>query len=321
MRNFLKISFWNPISLSVKFLVFRHGSPEWFRGILYKIFLWVLNNRYSKSLKSIPQPNQQTLKKLKTDGFLRMNNISQSDFDFLNKEIESIAPEIIKDKSGKISKDIYTNDKLLSCESIIKLISNPSLYGLVRKYLECPPIIQYVTAWRTYENEQHNPEMYFHMDHHGQKFLKLFIYMTDVFEGDGHHEFLKSSHDWVTFKKSKLIKNNKNLANEIIKKRRLKGSYKMDNSLVTNTCYSHIEKFTGKAGSVFIEDTSGLHRGTYIKNHKSRLIFQVLFTPFNSRKDQVPRLLSNKNIGTLLQNNPLPEDLLNRLFSQVINKI
>ena len=68
-----------------------------------------------------------------------------------------------------------------------------------------------------------------------------------------------------------------------------KGWYKkikLNNELFENNQHITIKKIFGEKGTSFLEDTSCFHRGTKVMpNHQERIIFQVLFTPWNNEKD------------------------------------
>ena len=105
------------------------------------------------------------------------------------------------------------------------------------------------------EKEKIANAQYFHWDNDFSKFLKLYIYLTDVDEDSGPHIFIPKTH------KKKFIQTS------------LCRLY--DDNLIYNT-YDKKIKFVGKSGSLFFADGYGLHKGETPKK-KSRLIINAHF--------------------------------------------
>ena len=88
----------------------------------------------------------------------------------------------------------------------------------------------------------------FHFDVDAFKFLKIFIYLSDVDSSSGAHQFYKSSHLAFpsTFPPLTSIP-----------------TYFRASESIMNTLYptSSLQTFVGKKGTIIVEDTSGFHRG------------------------------------------------------------
>lgn len=268
----------------LKILVYRKIFPEFIRDLIYKI-ITILKNR------NISPPRQkvdisENLKKFTDIGYLNLAPIDNKSLKRIQQFFKGITTKEIFNKQGDKIKDLYCNSNLSENPDLLKIATNDQVLFLLSKYFGCLPKIQFMTAWKTYQNDHELGEMFFHMDHHGHKFAKLFMYLNDVDLGDGHHEFVSSSHNWIVFKKTLAKPNLINLKNQIYAKRKWKGSFWVNNEVVNRFIPDSILKISGKAGSLFLEDTRGLHRGTRIISGKPRTIFQVLFTPFDSRKDK-----------------------------------
>ena len=89
--------------------------------------------------------------------------------------------------------------------------------------------------------------------------VKIFIYLNDVDENNGPHYFVPATHK------------NFGIKYEI----RSKGYSRIDDELIEKH-YSNIKKkITGKKGTLIIEDTRGLHKGSVVKdNHRSIVLIQ-----------------------------------------------
>jgi hypothetical protein len=97
---------------------------------------------------------------------------------------------------------------------------------------------------------------YFHRDPDDWRFLKLFIYLTDVDEQSGPHEFVTGSHH----SSGRIL--SKPYINE-----ELEYSYGRKSMV----------KITGPKGTTFIEDTWGVHRGN-MPITRPRLLLQVEYS-------------------------------------------
>jgi hypothetical protein len=96
----------------------------------------------------------------------------------------------------------------------------------------------------------------FHRDVDDWRFVKLFCYLTDVDETCGPHVFVRGSH-----KRNKLT------------------DIRRFTDCETEATFGaeNLVRFTGQAGTAFLENTYGIHRGTP-PQEKPRLIFQILYS-------------------------------------------
>lgn len=160
--------------------------------------------------------------------------------------------------------DFEAND-LINSSVIQNLISSPKLIFFLQEYLGGLPILTNINMWLSvpvnmepdYEAAQ---EWHFDMDR--PKWLKCFIYLTDVLEENGPHQFIKGSHApfGIPLGLRKL------------------GYVRLDDALVRNFYTDNLFiSFTGNAGTMIVEDTNGLHRGR-APIDGSRLILAVEFS-------------------------------------------
>lgn len=180
--------------------------------------------------------------------------------------------------------------KLLhSSDIILSLFSSRLIVDAISRYLGVFPSIQYVSLWKTSSSSDvlRTPEMYWHMDHHGHKFVKVFFYLTDVHLGSGHHEFLINTHNQSSFD-CFLSSNYPSFLPFLDLKRKHRGKYQLSDDLLL-PLLSNLIQVQGSAGTGFMEDTRGLHRGTSIINASPRIILQALYVPFNSMKDPIDK--------------------------------
>ena len=230
------------------------------------------------------------LAKLLEDGCLLIpeKSLSTKVANYLRDYILS-GPKVSKlGKNGVLLRDTYEQSHLMKNDTILMLATDHDILKLVANYFGSQPKVAFIASWTTYANDPNDiGEMFFHMDHHGHKFLKLFYYLTDVEEGGGHHEYVTKTTDHILNTGRLDIWRTKmpDLACEYETKRRLKGSYRIDEELIIKQLEGDILKIFGKSGTCFIEDTYGLHRGTPIKDGSSRTILQILYVPIVHDKD------------------------------------
>jgi SAM-dependent methyltransferase len=127
---------------------------------------------------------------------------------------------------------------------------------VAESYFNSAPILDFVYASRsskfsneTLRSKSHDAQLW-HYDKDRIKFLKIFIYLTDVGEENGPHEFLPGSH---------------------------RNPPGIDGRLTDEFVQSKYAGFEpvrvlGTAGTVFIEDTHGLHRGTPVLSNSRELL-------------------------------------------------
>ena len=124
----------------------------------------------------------------------------------LNHEVASdlrdfilAGPKVSKfDYSGVLLRDTYDQSHLMKHDTILKLVTDDDILTLATNYFGAQPKVAFIASWTTYADDPEDlGEMFFHMDHHGHKFLKMFYYLTDVDEGDGHHEYVCKTTDHI----------------------------------------------------------------------------------------------------------------------------
>jgi hypothetical protein len=305
--------FTKPISY---ILVYRKFLPFFARGFLYNLLLQLKNITVAKP--AIDDQSLEKFEKLKEDGFIKLEPLARSKIENITREIRQMPFKEISNKRGEIVKHVYSNADLMKSVDLLSLATDDGLVRAISNYFGCLPKIQYLAAWETLNNDDELAEMFFHMDHHGHKFVKLFLYLSDVDLGDGHHEFVKGSHDWRKFNKILSPKSMINIKNQVTVKRKLKGDFWMNNEAVSQFLNDRVVKVTGQAGSLFLEDTGGLHRGTKVMSGKPRLLFQVLYTPIDSGKDSCLRSKQNEVVDICRRSSKLTTEQFDHLCSLII---
>ncbi|KKW90551.1 phytanoyl-CoA dioxygenase family protein [Sphingobium chungbukense] len=148
-------------------------------------------------------------------------------------------------------------EDILAAPWLLHLANDSRILDIASTYLGCRPTIGYMACWWSYPTEggpQHAE--YCHRDVDDWRFVKLFVYLTDVGPRSGPHVYVRGSGN-----DSRLVK-----------------IRRFSDEEVFNTFGSdRFETMTGKAGEAFFENTYGIHKGQPVEDG-SRLIFQVVYS-------------------------------------------
>lgn len=152
------------------------------------------------------------------------------------------------------------------------------LLAIAADYFGSVPYVDSVQAWWSLSgNDQPQEAENFHRDNDGIRFLKFFLYLTDVDEDQGPHKFVKGSH----------------VESKLLDARRLS-----DEEVEAAFGADRILTMTGRAGDGFIEDTFGVHKGQ-LPLRGIRLLLQVRYsitpTIFRSRLTVADRAPARNN--------------------------
>lgn len=149
------------------------------------------------------------------------------------------------------------NEYVAAAPHVLELANHPEVLAAAAAHLGCKPTISYMTSWWSSPSRSEAEEAeLFHRDRDDYRFVKLFLYLTDVDEESGPHAYVRGSH-----RSAKLLDRRRYTEDEIA------AAFPAEDVL----------SITGKAGSHFLENTFGMHRGIPPKS-KQRLIFQVLYS-------------------------------------------
>jgi hypothetical protein len=141
-----------------------------------------------------------------------------------------------------------------------QLVADPSILAVAQAYLRCDPVQDLVAMWwSTAVNKKASSAaaQLYHFDMDRIKFLKFFVYLTDVGPDNGPHCYIRRSH---------LRKPRPLLRIERIADAEMFRHYPAD----------RLVEITGPRGTVAAVDTRGFHKGKpLVAGH--RLIFQIEF--------------------------------------------
>jgi hypothetical protein len=151
----------------------------------------------------------------------------------------------------------YPLSTVLECPELLALVNAPPVLRLAEAYLGCKPTLSSLgVRWSFPGRGEAARYQAFHRDVDDWRFLKLFIYLSDVEQDCGPHIYVRGSH------------------------RRRFGfsarSYGLE-EIAARFGADSLRTVTGPAGSVFIADTLGVHCGAP-PTGRSRLMLQAQYS-------------------------------------------
>ncbi len=179
------------------------------------------------------------------------------------------------------------------CPHLLRLASDAQLLSAVERYLGAIPTVVVMSAWWSLANKQDAKEaQFFHFDYDDYKFCKLFIYLTDVDMDCGPHVYMEGTHRF-----EEVMQARQEWMSEVTDFDKFYVStLRKSDETVKRYFKKEPHYFVGPAGSSFLVDTRGIHKGLLPKD-KMRLICQVTYgvcPTFQQqidavRVDQLPR--------------------------------
>lgn len=150
----------------------------------------------------------------------------------------------------------YADTVVVAAPHVLRLANHPRILPVVTHILGAKPTISYMAIWWSMVHGQPaEREQLFHRDYDDFRFLKLFFYLDDVDAASGPHQYVRGSH-----RDARLLPRRRYSDDEVAQ------SYAADDRL----------EITGAAGTAFLENTFGLHRGLPPRS-KPRLMLQILY--------------------------------------------
>lgn len=152
--------------------------------------------------------------------------------------------------------------ELLGNDVLEKLACDESVLRAAQVYLGGAPVVDIATAWWTASSAgvpDSEAAQLFHFDMDRPRWLKLFVYLTDVGPDNGPHVFIPGTHQDGGIPAALLSKGYARLQDDDVAK-----------------CFPRNRwlEVVGSRGTVILEDTRGLHKGKPV-SVGDRLIFQV----------------------------------------------
>lgn len=151
----------------------------------------------------------------------------------------------------------YPLETVLACPAIIELINAAPVLALAGSYLGCSPTLSSVGLRWSFPSASGPCDVQrFHRDPDDWRFVKLFIYLTDVDHESGPHVYVQGSH-----------KTGRGIRAHSYDAEKLKKQYGKDS----------ITPVMGKTGTAFMADTNGIHMGAPPR-HRPRLLLAAQYS-------------------------------------------
>lgn len=151
----------------------------------------------------------------------------------------------------------YPVKTLLECDELLEAANHPLALEIARTYLGCTPTISTMCVrWSLPGGSERKIIQAFHRDCDDWKFLKLFIYLSDVDLEAGPHTYILGTHRTPGSLTARPY------TDEEIERRYGKARFK---------------SFVGPEGTSFFCDTYGIHKGT-APTRTPRLMFLVQYS-------------------------------------------
>ena len=154
---------------------------------------------------------------------------------------------------------------LLANPDVQQLLADQSLISVAQDYLGARPTFDVLAMWwHTAFSDTPDSEaaQYFHFDMDRPKWVKCFIYLTDVTEASGPHVFVAGSHRTGGIPRAFLDRGYARL---------------MDDEVKAEFGAERIVEFAAPRGTIILEDTRGLHKGAHVRSG-DRLMLQIQFS-------------------------------------------
>jgi hypothetical protein len=191
-------------------------------------------------------------------------------------------------------------------EHVQAVLANPTLLAIARAYLGATPVVQTPTFYWTYPSADLDDSLartqarWFHLDYDGLAAVRLHLYLTDVDDSTGPMEYVIGTHRPGTLGG--------------------RGWWRSDDGLPEQQVTDRfgtaaVRAVTGPAGTAFISDSHGLHRGTAPRT--AARLFMVVpisagsFATYVQRKRSVP--VRNAEFDRLIDDPTGPLRLFTRM--------
>ncbi len=168
-------------------------------------------------------------------------------------------PPIAFDPGNPTAPTYWFDPQLLAeHEAVQRILADPTMLRLAQAYLRMEPILNIHTMWWSVayrKSPDYSSAQMFHMDLDRAKFLKFFIYLTDVGSENGPHVYIRGTHR----RKPRALVRDDRIPDDIV---------------FANCPTQQVVTLTGPRGTIFAEDTRGLHKGQPVVSG-ARLVLEL----------------------------------------------
>lgn len=249
-------------------------------------------------IKQADPKTAERLHSINTKGYTHLSSLSADKVKAMREHFEKF-PVVSNDqrvltfeeasKTENIAN--YQMATILKCPHLLEMASDPEILSLVESYLGTIPTVIVMATWWSFAGRNNAKDaQLFHYDYDDYRFCKLFLYLTDVDMDSGPHCFVEGTHraDEVYNAKMKWIAE-KDRFNDFYAR-----SLRKSDEDVRKYFGKEFTYLTGNAGSRFIVDTIGIHKGMLPTKH-NRLLCQITFGVSPSLQEAPTVLELNRN--------------------------
>lgn len=196
----------------------------------------------------------------------------------------NVTSAIFKEDDLIATKYAVTEQSLIEQSFIQDLIVDDGLVEIAGRYINAAPINDLISMWwsTNYSNKASTEAaQLFHFDMDRVKFLKFFIYLSDVTPTTGPHIYVKGSHRSLP----KTLRRDGRFSDQEIK------AHYNDEEII---------EIVGRKGTIVAVDTRGLHKGKPLLEGY-RLIFQIEYANSTFGMDYGYINLKEENCSDLIK--------------------
>ncbi len=233
-----------------------------------KVLSELINSSVNTCYKFYQGSAQNRLDEFKNNGFVVLDNIlSQTVARSVREEFEKIdscfawhVPDVEKPLFSPSTRTnegygSFKTEEVISNETLLEVLLNEEVLDLVEGYLGAPGRLFHLnTYWSFASKNDPGVAQTFHRDQSHVKFCVLFVYLTDVDEHSGPHEYIKYTHDKKILQ-SELEDDDVDAFFDLAH-----DGYGKDD-LYNQKLSKFQEAILGPAGTCVLTDPTGLHRG------------------------------------------------------------
>jgi len=150
----------------------------------------------------------------------------------------------------------YSLDTVLACPHVLRVTTDPRVLALAGAYLGCKPTLSSLGIRWSVPRTAAASVQSFHRDLDDWRFVKVFTYLTGVDPTTGPHVYVRGSHRTAG---------------------RLRGRPYQTDELLRRYGAAAILPILGPAGTSFVADTYGIHKGETPRD-RPRLILQAQYS-------------------------------------------
>ncbi len=169
-------------------------------------------------------------------------------------------PQLFDRENPSTVRHQFQAGDLFENETVQEIATDPYFFSIAQDYLGFNPILDLMSMWWSAPGDaalQSRAAQQYHFDMDRFRFVKFFVYLTDVDANNGPHCYVRGSH----VRKPPVL-----LRDERI----------MDQEIEAHYRPTDIREFTGPVGTLLAVDTRGFHKGKPL-TARDRLIFEIQF--------------------------------------------